>query len=328
VDNVEPGAPAGGDILEEVRREVARIRAGGTAGRGTESLLHALDEMPGQETEDLERTLRLAVFGSSDPELVRRIVAYTVPFVHDIGWTTPPLGLILRDGDPLAGPFPDNPWGIPSTATLEEAITCLWGWAERHVDGFVAELRRRLLGLAVWDRGDDTMVLKYLIYRELDRDDVAAELRDAPRPPFDRRNALDWEPFGDFEAFFGDSPVADPVAVCGLPLPAGLCALYGVHGLMGDGMWDLWHPNKLVTWDVEAKESEPSRMWTFGDEVRMTNDVVEFLSSGGSPGYVLDLAGGHPEPLVRWCDGPLHEPKDFWTWFAGWVSSVLGMGRL
>jgi hypothetical protein len=316
--------------LEDARREVARIRAGGAIGLGTEWHLAVLLDLPrwSPELDELICVLRLALFSSSDRMLVERVITGTVPFVREIGWVQRPLGLILRAGDPVSTPFPGNPWGIPPTATLDEAITCVWGSVAAPAAGFVAEMRRRLLGLALYDRGNGSMVLKYLVYREKGRYEVAGELRGAPRPPFDRRHARDWEPFGELRVFYGDDPVADPAAPSGLSLPSGLRARYGVHGLMGNGMWDLIHPNHLARWNILIQEQEPTRMQTLdASEARMSDDLVMFFASGGSPCHVFDLAGDGPEPLVRYYDGQLYPGEEFWSWFADHTALLLGMAQ-
>jgi len=99
---------------------------------------------------DEARLIDLALLASADPAHVRKAVRQAACSGSWTGLTGvgSPRALLLRDGDPLHTPMPGNPWGIPPMATLDEAITQVWGPVADDIPGFLWELRRRVLGMA------------------------------------------------------------------------------------------------------------------------------------------------------------------------------------
>jgi hypothetical protein len=316
--------------LERARRCVEQAKGGADVTAALAESLGALAELPSsQERWEVERLVRLALFASPDPERVGAIVRMALPY-----WVTPvgndgrDRGLLLREGDPLARPLAGNPWGISPTATLDEAVTRIWAGVADHAAAFIEELRRRLVGLALFDDSSGQPFLAYLLYQERDRYDVDEEFVDAPYPPFDRRCALDWALFGDVTAFVGYPPAPRPTPRLDVSLPAPLRAFYSVHAGMKDVMWQLYRPEEVGPWSIMLGHDSPRPVAVEdAGETRLSSELLDFFSYGNDASDLFDLAADPTDPPVRgWGDGMLYAGpgEPFWTWFVDHTDLFLG----
>jgi len=307
--------------LDEARACLARARAGeDVVAELAEHLgiVAVLPYSPGRY--DVEQGLRLALFASADRGAVEKIVWAALP-----GGAGGSLrGLILREGDPLGLPMADNPWRIPATATLDEAITRVWGGVAEDVGRFVTELRRRLLGLALYD-DDGEPLLAYLHFED-------NGWPAGPRPPFDRRHALGWEPFGAVSAFVGYAPDLDPAPREGVPLPETLRDFYAVHaGLEGERWW-LWAPGNVSPWSETIGDGTPEPVRDQDGQTRLSSDLLEFFSHGDERHDLFDLADDPDDlddpPVRGWSRDGLDAGTGvrFWPWFDGNTGLFLGLG--
>ncbi|MFC7248160.1 hypothetical protein ACFQO7_37355 [Catellatospora aurea] len=309
-------------MLDQAHAHLELARAGMDVSADLLRSLAALDELPwSTQRWEVIRVIRLALLSSTGGDHFPAVLGDLLPQRHLLGEAPGLRGLILRDGDTLGVPFAANPWQIGPSARLDEAITRVWSAVDVLAPGFVERLRRRLLGLAMFTGTADAPVLAYLHYRESERSTVDGGSRDASRPPFDRRHALAWAPFGDVSAFLGDAPAHRPQVRDGAWLPAPLRALYSVHGGMGDGMWQLWGPGFVRPWSQVLGHHEPARVRVEGNaQTRLSSELLEFFSYGDDRSDVFDLADDPDDPPVRaWGDGMLyaHRGVPFWDWFDG-----------
>ena len=220
---------------------------------------------------------------------------------------------------------------IPPGASLDAALTHLWaGFADR-APNLVLELRKRVIGLALCESvHDGDLVLAYLHYHELPK----YELPDlhGGAPPFDRRSGLAWESFGDIASFTGAAPlVGAPTLKPGITIPSPLRELYAVHAGLGDSMWSLSGPARLLWWSEMLDHAEPTSVRADSDEDDvLSSQLLCFFGYGDDRSDLFDLRDP-TEPLVRsWGDGYLYDGggEPFWEWLDGQRDLMLGFEGL
>lgn len=313
--------------LDEARACLQRVRAGEDVTAELSEHLATVTALPySRERYTVARVLRLALFGSSDHALVEEVVRDRLP----VGVGDGPRGLILREGDALGVPMADNPWRIPAEATLDEAITRIWGGVAEDVGRFVTQLRQRLVGLALFEYDPGAPLLAYLFYHERARYEIPEEFADAPRPSFDRRNALAWEPFGDLSAFVGHAPAPEPSAREDVTLPETLRDFYAVHAGMRSGMWWLYAPGDVSPWSDMISGGRPEPVRAQDGQTRLSSELLDFFSYGDDRSDLFDLADDPDDlddpPVRGWSRLGLDAApgERFWPWFDGNTSLFLG----
>lgn len=271
----------------------------------------------------VQRVIRLAWLAAPDRRGLHAAIRDSVAGQMDARV----IAVVLRDDDPLSEPLPANPWRIPPGAGLDAALTHLWsGFAER-VPHLVAELRARVIGLALCESTHDgALALAYLHYHELpayERPD-----RHGEAPPFDRRAGLAWEAFGDLSSFTGAPPlVGAPTLKPGIEVPPPLRELYAVHAGLGDSMWHLAGPEGLLWWSEMLEHTEPTSVRADSDEDDvLSSQLLCFFGYGDDRSDLFDLRDP-TEPLIRaWGDGYLYDGGGelFWEWLDGQRGLMLG----
>jgi hypothetical protein len=175
------------EILERTRQHLAQAREGADVGDELVADLDAIDALPypnGNEEwrarYDVTRVAWLVLLASPHRSHVERAVSTATAYLTEAGTDAPrPRGLLLRDGDPLGVPLPDNPWGVPPQASLDEAVTQVWGPIADRCPRFVATLRDRLVGLTLADDHRGRPHLVYLLRHDFDGYLLAPEHREA-----------------------------------------------------------------------------------------------------------------------------------------------------
>jgi hypothetical protein len=195
-----------------------------------------------------------------------------------------------------------------------------------------------VLGLALFEEeGTRAPLLGYLLFHERDEYEIPKEYRKRPRPRFDRREALAWEPFGDLSIMIGRAPlVGSPTLQAGVSIPAPLRAFYDVHAGWSRQMWRLSSPDELLLWhqmlevdpatlvQAETADDEPR---PDPDQVRRADALLYFFSYGDDCSDLFDLAAKHADPPVRaWGDGFLYRGADanFRKWLEGNIALFVG----
>lgn len=304
------------DLCARARADVEARRVG--QERTDELIAHYTKlcaSAPSRGGFEMMRALELALLASPKVEGLRLVIARNLPASLNatIG------GLVFREGDDVGIPMPDNPWRLRSDSSLERQIEVLWGSADQP--DFAAELGKRTVGLALLHHAAGTVSLAYLMYRERDRYEVPAVLADAPRPAFDRRLALEWEPFGELALLTCAAPIRELPPLDDIRVPDSLAELYAVHGGMHGDIWHLCGPRSLTRWDRARGDLRPTPVPTHGrKETHYARDLVAFFSYGDDRSDLFDFAEDPDDPPVRaWGDGRLYtdEPQPFWDWFLG-----------
>ena len=265
--------------------------------------LGALGKLPfSQETYAVERVVRLALLGCSSRGGLCALLERELPN----GIRARVRGLLLRDGDPLGEALSQTPWAIPPGAALTEAIAHIW---RPCPDGarLAEELQRRVLGLALLEESEtNAPLLAYAMIHERDEYSIPKADRRRPRPAFDRRQALAWEPFGDLSLIVGNAPLA--LNALSLSIPPSLRAFYGVHAGWRNGMWCLSAPEEICGWHnvLGIDGATLVRTETDGEE-RRADALLAFFSYGDDRSDLFDLSTGSDDPPVRaWGDGMLY----------------------
>jgi hypothetical protein len=314
----------GEHILDEARALLDQARSGEDVTGALAAHYEAVQALPdtavtAQDRYAVERAMCLALLAGTDRDHLGRLVQQESSSYRyrNIGQ---PQALLLRDGDPLHTLIPDNPWRIPPSATLDEAITQVWGGVAERIPGFLAELRHRVLGIALLDDTEYGPLLSYLLYHELEPYHMPADVWAAPRPARDRRAALAWEPYADFCTFIGHAPAEH--APHGVVVPAPLREFYRVHAELHGGMWSLFGSDQLTPLtDMRGYDTPRPVPTEDPTERHLSSDLVYIFSYGDGNGDVLDLGTDADNPPVRtWgVEGYLYVeydgPLSFWEWF-------------
>lgn len=294
------------DAIDEAEETLLRARRGDDVADALIAHLAALDALPwSNEVFRTARVVRLALLGGTSAAGLAAVVEKELP-LENKGRLT---GLLLRDGDPLTTRLPKTPWTIPARASLEEALARVWR-ACPDAAPLVEVLQRRALGLAIFEEArTGAPLLGYLVYHERDVYEIPKAQRKRRRPPFDRREALAWEPFGDLSLVVGRAPLAGtPTLRDGVAIPSPLRAFYAVHAGFGDGMWSLAPPDQLHLWSEMMPEGEGASLVRTEDkrERRRGDQLLAFFSYGDDRSDLFDLSTGDDEPPVRaWGEGCL-----------------------
>lgn len=325
------------DSLSELRAAIDRARAGEDA---TAALLEHLEAVQGlgwsEASYAVTRVAHLALLAGPTFEGVVRAIQGRALFTLGID-AQRPSGLLLRDGDPLNRPFPENPWGIPPTSSLEDALARVWAPVRDEAGAFFADLEDHVVGLALYeDARTRESVLGYILFHELDRYEIDEALVGVDKPPRDRRSGLLWEPFGDVAMIAGRAPSAAERTQGGLAIPAPLAAFYRVHGGLRSATWRLSPPDQIITWSEMLGHTTPQPVDAMDDAERiLSSDLLSFFSYGDDRSALFHLTGrpfhltgrpfhptGRPsDPPVRiWSDGRLSQAgagagEPFWDWF-------------
>lgn len=200
-----------------------RARAGETVA--VAALEHALDEIvhpgDGPEYHAAYHALVHALLASNELAGVYRALREQLPDGAEIR------GILFDEGDPLAMPFPDNPWRIAPGATIVEAIDQIW---DLDAPTLVNALLARMIEVVLVDLAGAPH-LAYLQY-------TTTQVSSAREPPHDRRYAVAWLPFGQLDIFLGAAPAVPPA-------PA-LEPLYGVHGALRAVHFELLPPDQIA----------------------------------------------------------------------------------
>jgi len=310
------------DSIEEAEETLLLARRGDDVADELIAHLRTVGALPfSNEMFRVLRALKLALLGGTSAEGVTAVVEDVLPMGIDARLR----GLLLRDGDPLTtATLPKAPWAIPARASLEEAIARVWR-ACPDAERLVEALQRRALGMAIFEeQRTRAPLLGYLVYHERDEYEIPKAQRKARRPPFDRREALAWEPFGDVSVVIGSAPAHGAATLRdGVRIPEPLRAFYAVHAGFRDGMWSLSSPEQLLLWH-EMLEVDGATVVRAEDpkERRRADALLSFFSYGDDMSELFDLSSGDDDPPVRtWGEGTLYAgAKSFAEWLAARTS--------
>ena len=259
-----------------------------------------LDAEPwSQETFAAKRKIQLALFASGDRDAVQRMLQSEIwMFEGTIR------GVLFDEGDPLSEPFDDNPWGIRKTESLVGAIDHVWNLFD--APALTQSLLERVIGLVLLDTAQGPR-LGYVHFHERSSYDIPEAFSDKRRPPFDRRHAVDWEPFGDISLFVGDAPNEAATTKSGLALPAPLRALYRVHGGLHDTLWHLYGPEQMSPWSSMLDHKEPTIVRAEEDDEGIRSDqLLHFFSYGDDRSDLFDVRDPDEWVVRSWGDGRLY----------------------
>ncbi len=292
---------------------VDKVRAG--AAVPTAELGDALDVLDAQpwstKVFEAKRTLLLALFGGSSREGMLRALAAELPMRISGAEIR---GVLLDEGDPLSAPLPANPWGIRRHHTLVDAIDHVWDLFD--APRLTGALLERVVALVLLEHAGAPL-LGYVRYHERDSYDIPKAFAKKRKPPFDRRTALAWEPFGDLSMFAGAAPTTAKTTKRRWRIAEPLRALYRVHAGLGDGMWSLAGPTELMPWSEMLGHDSPQVVAAEDADEQIRSDQLLYLFGyGDDRSDLLDIRD-RDEPVVRaWGDGHLYagagEPIGEW----------------
>ena len=301
-----------------------KVRAGEAVA--PDALVAALDELVAEpwsdEMYEAKRAVTLALLASSTRVALYRAIAELAP----IGTPATIQAVLLDEGDPLTEPFPENPWGIGPHATLVGAIDHVWDLFE--APRLTNALLERVLALVLLDLPDGPH-LGYVRVYELDSYAIDKAHAGKPRPPHDRRHAMQWLPFGDVTMFLGAAPSDATHGKYG-PIPAPLRVLYRCHAGLHDGMWRLAGPDDLLRWSQMLGHETPTFVDAEDpDEQIRSDELVYFFGYGDDRSDLFDMRDPD-EPVIRaWGDGHLYEGGGelFLEWLEDKTSLMLGISE-
>lgn len=223
------------------------------------------------------------------------------------------VGLLLPGGVGDV-PFPDNPWNIPPSADLTQALARVWAPVAAYAPRFVTAVHDRTLALALLT-DDGAPALGYFTWRH--DDDRAGRLVEAP-------DTLDR--FADpARAYYlslvvGSAPHnADPTAVVPRlagPVPRPVRDFWAVHHSLGD------FDNIGGGLDCNTLEFFNDDSWTVVAQRldgHPPDRFVHAVGSGNFDTYVLDLdmldSAGNPT-VAHWAykEWEIGDHRQYWEW--------------
>jgi len=283
--------------------------------------LDRLDALPwSNETYAKKREVLLRLFGSSARDEVRRALIDALPMQvggHDVQIRA----VLFDEHDPLSEKFPDNPWGIRPHHSLVEAIDHVWDFFD--VPALTTGLLERVMGLVLIEDRDE-LLLGYLHVHELDDYQVDSELLDKPKPPHDRRHAVDWIPYGDITMFVGHAPSEATESKYGHKLYEPLRRFYRVHAGLQDGMWHLSGPDGLLPWNQMLDHDPPKNVGGEDEEIR-SDQLLSLFGYGDDRTDLFDIRDPDEWLVVQWGEGHLYDTRGtpFGEWLEEQTSLIL-----
>ncbi|GAA2581348.1 hypothetical protein GCM10010399_08870 [Dactylosporangium fulvum] len=223
------------------------------------------------------------------------------------------VGLLLAGGVGDVA-FPSNPWGIPATAGLTEALRLVWAPIAVKAPKFVAAAHHRTLALALLTGPDGDVNLGYVTWWRYDDHDEGV-----PPTSLDSFAAADSD---SIDLVVGAAPhLADPtidVPSLAGPAPRPIRDLWAVHHRLahtvGDGIGGDLGSNILEWFADESWQVAGHRIGDLPPD--------RFVSGPGASNYetyVFDLDELDPDgnPMVGCWDNKqwqIYDRKPYWRW--------------
>lgn len=285
--------------------------------------LDALDAEPwSQETYEKKRGIVLELLAGATREGVERALRYALPMQMRAATIR---AVLLDEHDPFSQPFPDNPWGITPHHDLVDAIDHVWDLFD--APKLTQAMLERVMGLVLIDDGG-VPLLGYLHVHELESFEIDGEYAKKAKPPFDRRHAKDWLPFGSVTMSIGRAPSEATTSKYGHTLFEPLRRLYRVHAGIFDTMWGLSGPDDLLPWN-RMLEHDPPRNVSDENEPIRSDELLYFFGYGDDRSDLFDIRDPEEWLVVAWGEGHLYDNKG--TPLAEWLdeqtSLILHMAR-